>query len=89
MLGRQIDLGLDGRLSSLTHPEYDLSKSRIPAAPANTVEILSLTRFRDTLTSTKEGAVFPTRYLRRDVGLFIFASGSAIVIFNFNLITSI
>jgi hypothetical protein len=55
MLGRQIDLGLDGRLSSLTHPEYDLSKSRITAAPANTVETLSLTRFRDTLTSTIEG----------------------------------
>ena len=87
MLGRQIDLGLDGRLSSLTHPEYDLSKSRIPAAPANTVEILSLTRFRDTLTSTKEGCV--PYSLLEERGLFTFASGSAIVIFNFNLITSI
>lgn len=52
--GRLIWEGLDGRLSSLTHPEYDLSKSRIPAAPANTVEMLPLTRFRDALTSTKE-----------------------------------
>jgi hypothetical protein len=55
--GRLISEGLDGRLSSLTHPEYDLSESRIPAAPANTAEILSLRRFRDTLTSTKEADV--------------------------------
>ena len=38
--GSAIWQGLDGRLSSLTHPEYDLSESRIPAAPASTLEIL-------------------------------------------------
>lgn len=30
----------DGRFSSLTHPEFNLSKSKIPAAPLKTVEML-------------------------------------------------
>lgn len=55
--GRLVCEGLDGRLSSSTHPEYDLSESRIPATPANTAEITLLTRFRDTLASTKEADI--------------------------------
>jgi hypothetical protein len=54
--GRLVWKGLDGRFSSLTHPEYDLSESRIPAAQANTAEILSLTRFRDTPASMREAS---------------------------------
>lgn len=94
MLGWQIDfLGLDGRLSSLTYPEYDLSKSRIPAAPTNTIEILiSASSSRDTLTSTKEVYV-PYQQLNEITWFTHFflqlRSFAIVVIFNFNLITTI
>jgi len=86
-VGRLIFLGLDGRLSSLTHPEYDLSKSRIPAAPTTPIEILlSLSRFQDTLTSTK-GVYDPYAHLN-DISLFIQCFFTTLVsshsIFNFN-----
>ena len=69
-VGRLIFWDYDGRLSSLTHPEYDLSKSRIPAAPPNTIEILlSLSRFRDTLTSSK-GVYDPYAHLH-EISWFI------------------
>ena len=87
-----IFLGLDGRLSSLTHPEYDLSKSRIPAAPTTPIEILlSLSRFQDTLTSTK-GVYDPYAHLHEIswfIHCFLQLRGFASHSFNFNLIRSI